>query len=352
MIYLITDAYLFEIVISILNAVLLLQVAVLFTSQYRQSQEQLSLLIAICFWALYGSSIFYFLRFFILNEFIFYRLEVALRFTSFTTFVYLFEHKIKKHRFPILVLYCIVSILLILFLPESLAYNAGYTIYLASLFVYWFYVKVYQMTEGTIHNNIRLALIGTVLFGLGIGLSADAVVSSIGMYFIVIGILNEILGVILIGVGFYRIKSSDELTWYREPVGLFIIFNSLCLYGYNFKDKIVFENADLHGGGLAAVLIVSQSIIKSDSPPKHIEFQNTHYLIGLGKREFNNNRLTAVFIVQKNLIILHEKLIRFLTAFEEKFSHILSNWQGDISKITADCQDLMQIFQIEGSGLP
>lgn len=286
-----------------------------------------------------------------LNNFIFYRLEVALRFTSFTTFVYLFEFRIKKHRFPILVLYCIVSILLILFLPESLAYNAGYTIYVASLFVYWFYVKIFQNTEGTIHNNIRYALIGTVLLGIGIGLSADALVKNIGIYFVSIGILVEIFGIMLIGLGFYRIKSSDELTWYREPIGLFIIFNSLCLYGYNFKEKMIFENADLHGGGLAAVLIVSQSIMKSENPPKHIEFQNTHYLIGIGKKDFNNNRLTAVLIVHRNLTILHEKLIRFLIAFEEKFSPILSKWQGDISKITSECHDLIQIFQIKGSGL-
>ena len=346
----IDEATLFYIVIAILNTVLLAQVASLFSYQYNKSRELLALLLSICFWALCGSSIYYFLRFFVSPDPLFYRLEVSLRFLSFTTFVYLFEIKIKKHRIPFLVLYCLISIGCILFLPYSIAYNAGYTIYLATIIVYWFYIKAYQDTDGKIHAYIRLGLIGTVLFGLGIGFSADAVVELGGNYLIAVGVLLEIIGIVLIGIGFYQIQSSDELIWYREPESLFILFNSVCIYGYSFNKRRVFEDADLYGGGLAAVLIVAQSIMKSDEPPGHIEFQKKHYLIGMGKTNFDENRLTAVLVVQKDLIILHEKLIRFLGEFETKFTSILANWQGDISKITPKCKDLMNIFQLPGSG--
>ena len=102
-----------EISSAVLNSVLLLEVACLFYTQHRKSKENLSTLLMICFFSFWGSSIFYFLRFFVFFDVSFYRIEVALRFASFTTFVFLFERHGKNHRFPLLTMVCIACIVLI-----------------------------------------------------------------------------------------------------------------------------------------------------------------------------------------------------------------------------------------------
>lgn len=346
----INEMIVFDILCAVLVTVLLLEVAGLFFVQYRKSRETLSLLLTICFCGFSGSSIFYFLRFFVLSDPSFYRVEVTLRFIAFATFIYMFEHKVKKWRFPFLTLYCVVCIIAILTLPYTIAYISGFTIYGAALGVFWFFVRAFRETDGKVRRNIGKAIIGAFVLGSGIGLSADLVVQMGGQFLIALGLLIQLAGMILMGLSFYGIRSTDEFLWHSEVQSLFVIFNSLCIYAYSIEQDTALKEADLYGGGLASVLIVAQSIVKSEEPPEHIEYQNLNFLVRVGKQNFAGSQVIVVLLVKKNLSILNEKLERYLFAFEDQFKDILGNWTGDISSFTEKSGDLLQIFRVQQEG--
>ncbi len=343
----IEDAIAVDIICAVLVTVLLVEVAGLFIAQYRKSKETLSLLLTICFSAFSGSSVFYFIRFFMLADPALYRAEVVLRFISFTTFVYMFEFKVKKRRFPILTIYCIVSMVLIIVLPYEIAYASSFTIYGAALVFLWFFVRAYHETDGSIRRDIGRALIGGTVLGIGIGLSADLVVGLGGDYLIAVGLIIQLVGMITIGLSLYGIRTTDEFLWHSEVQTLYVIFNSLCIYSYSIEKDTTLENADLFGGGLASVLMVAQSIVKSDEPPEHIEYQNLNFLVRVGKRDFAGSRVIMVLLVKKNLIILNEKLERFVNSFEDQYKDDLSNWTGDITSFFQKSGELINIFRLQ-----
>jgi len=342
----IDELLVFEIMVGVLNFVLLLQVAGLFVSQYRKARESLSLLNAIFFCAFCGSSLAYFLRFFVMNDPIFYRIEVSLRFAAFTCYVYLFEHQVKKHKIPWLTLLCIFCISLLIFLPYEYAYNSGFTIYGATMIVLWFFIKVFHETDGKIHRYVGIAILGGVVLGTGIGISADLMVQTYGNILVAIGLIVELIGMIMIGLSFYFIRTTDEFLWRSNVQSLFIIYNSLSILAYNLEQESPMKQGDLYGGGLASVLIVAQSIIKSDSPPDHIEYQNMNFLIKVGQKQFDGNRCVAVLLVKKNLSILHEKLAQFMERFETQYESILTKWNGNALPFQEQSGPLLKLFQI------
>lgn len=346
----IDEMIVFDILCAVLVSVLLFEVAGLFFVQYRKSHEMLSFLLTICFIAFSGSSILYFVRIFVIPEQILYRLEVILRFISFTVFVYMFEHQVKKRHIPLLTLYCVVSIILILTLPYEIAYMSSFTIYGAALVVFWFFLRALRDTDGKIRRNIARSMFGAFTLGLGIGISADLVISIVGQYLIAVGLILQLVGMIIIGVSFYGIRSTDEFLWHSEVQNLFVIFNSLCIYAYSIEQNTTLKEADLYGGGLASVLIVAQSIVKSEEPPEHIEYQNLNFLVRIGKQNFTGSRVIMVLLVKKNLSILNEKLERFVNAFEERFKSVLGDWTGDISAFSEQSGDLLEMFKLKREG--
>jgi hypothetical protein len=269
----IDDVMVFNVVCTVLTTFLLAEVAGLFFIQYQKSREPLSLLLTIVFIGFCASSIF--------------------------TFVFMFEHQVKKRRFPVLTLLCAVSIIVLIVLPYELAYYFGFAIYGAALVVFWFFLRVYRDTDGKIRRNIEKAILGAFILGLGIGLSADLVVQMGGEYLISVGLIVQLVGLIILGLSFYGIRSTDEFVWYNEAQSLFIIFNSLCIYAYSIEQGNYLKQADLFGGGLASVLMVAQSIVKSDEPPTHIEYQNLNFMVQVGKNQYSENRIIAVLLVKK-----------------------------------------------------
>lgn len=342
----INEMIILDIICLVIVTVLLMEMAGLFLKQYLKSHELLSLLLTIISCAFCISGIFYFLRFFVIGDPFFYRMEVVLRFISFTTFVFMFERKGRERSFPFLTVLCIACILAIFILPYDLAYFLGFTIYGAALAVLWFLIRTYRNTDGRIRHNIGRAIIGGFILGIGIGLSADYIVQLGGQYLIAVGLIVQLIGMILLGLSFYGIRTTDEFLWYSEVKDLFVIFNSICLYAYSFEQDSNLKEADLYGGGLASVLFVAQSIMNSQEPPEHIVYQNLNFIVRLGTQKFSNNRLIAVLMVKKNLSILHEKLEKFLNAFENQFKDVLIHWTGDTEPFIKNSKNLNQIFRL------
>nr|MDO8111130.1 hypothetical protein [Candidatus Sigynarchaeota archaeon] len=338
--------FMVEILCAVLDSVLLGEVAGLFAFQYRKSRESLSSLLTLCFCSFCGSSIFYFIRFFIIFD-LFYRIEVTMRFAAFTTFVFLFEHQFKKRRVPLLTIGCISCMLLILILPYDLAYTFSFTIYLAAIAVFWFFFQVLLKVDGQIRKRMISAIGGAFVLGIGIGLSADLVVTYGGQLFLLSGLLVQLVGMIVIGLNFYSIRTADEFLWYNNVQTIYVIYNSVCLFAYSVEKDSMLKEGDLLGGGLATVLLISQTIVKSDEPPSHIEFQDLNFLVKVGDREFSGKRVIAVLQVKKNLAILHEKLDRFVNSFETQFSGVLEGSSGviNIAKINQQGGQLASVFR-------
>lgn len=337
----------FEIICSVIITVLIFQVSILFLFQYKRSHEVLMLLLMICFFAFTGSSMFYFARIFITPENVFYRIEVVLRFAAFTTFVYMFERQVKQRKFIYLTILCGLCILLLLVLPYNIAYNFGFTIYGAAIVVLLFFIRTFRLTEGKIHKKIRSSILGSLILGIGIGASADLMVATIGDFLIPVGLVIQVVGMIIIGLSFYIIHSADEFTWYKNTKSLYLIFNSVCLFAHSFEKNERIKEADLYGSGLASVLIVAQSILQSDEPPKHIEFQNTNFVVKKSTEKYGGDHLIAILIVKKNLIILNEKLDNFISKFESRFKDLLDKWDGNTAPFSEGSIDLIKIFQVK-----
>jgi hypothetical protein len=341
---LLASTLLFNLLIASLNIVLLAQIAVLFLIQYRSTQELLPLLLMICFFAFVGSAFFYSLRVFAFGQPIYYRLEMVLRFVAFAVFIFMFEHSVYKHHIPGFTIYCGVCIALLFILPYEYAYNFGYTIYPASFVVLYYFLKTIRDSDGKIRRMVNQAILGCFIMGVGIGLSADYVVATGGSYLIAVGSISQLAGLILIGISFYGIRSTDEFSWHKEALNLFVIYQGMCLYAYSIEQSAKIREADLHAGGLATALIVSQGVLKSDDPPNHIEFQNTHFLIQAGKQTITNDRIIAILIVRKDLSLLREKLANFVNSYERKIQDILKEWRGNVAPMEAKGDECIPIF--------
>ncbi len=335
-----------------LNSVLLGQVAGIFFATYQRAKEPLSLLLTIVFCSFCGSSVFYFLRFF--NELTplfepLYRAEVSLRFAAFIAFVFMFEHQVKQRRFPYLTIIFVTCIVLIIVLPYEVAYMSSFTIYGAALVVLYFILKMFLGTEGSVRRNLGRALIGAFVLGIGIGFSADLVVQNLGRFVVAIGLIVGLVGMIMVGVSFYTIRTTDEFRWPAEVQSIFMIYNSICVFAYSFDQQSELKDGDLKGTGLASVLMVAQSIVQGKKPPGHIEFQNLNFLVRVSDKQFNGESCVAVLLVRKNLVILHEKLQRFMHGFEKQFEGILTKWDGNTDPFTIQSGPLIKIFQSRGS---
>ncbi len=342
------EYFIFEIICAVLNSVLLGEVAGIFFATYRRAKEPLPLLLTIVFCSFCGASIFYFLPFFEdlepLSD-LFYKTEVPLRFAAFTAFVYLFEHQVKQRRFPYLTVLFAACIFLIIILPYIIAYTFSFTIYGAALVVLYYLMNTFRNTEGIIRRNLGIALLGAFVLGLGIGLSAKLVVETVGRYAVALGLIVGLVGMVMVGASFYAIRTTDEFRWPAEVQSLFVIFNSICVFAYSFDQKSELKDGDLKGTGLASVLMVAQNIVQGKEPPGQIEFQNLNFLVQVGDRQFNGESCVVVLLVRKNLVILHEKLQRFIKGFEKQFEGTLTKWDGNTDPITTQSGELVQIFQ-------
>ncbi len=340
------DLYTISFMIAIISTVVLFQLSVLFYFQYKKIKEFLSFILLLCFSAFFISSIFYFLRIFISAEPIYYRLEVMFRFLAFSTFVYIYEFKINKMKVPFVFIYCMISIVAIMVLPYSIAYDAGFTIYLPAMYQFLFFYRALKKTDGQIKRMFIITLSGAFVMGIGIGLSAEKMVEFLGFIFLPIGLLIQLIGLAMIGLSFYQIRSVNEIIWETEPISVFIILNGLCLFSYSFKEKEDVENADLFGGGLAASLLVAKNIVKSDQPPAHIEFQNLHFLISIGLIDSQGSKPVAVMLVKKNLLILQDKLKKFMNLFETQFKSRLISWNGQVFP-KEEYDSIMNVFAVK-----
>ena len=151
----------------------------------------------------------------------------------------------------------------------------------------------------------------------------------------------------MIGLSFYSIRTTDEFLWKNNCQTLYVIYNSLCIFPFSIEQNAIMQEGDLKGGGLATVLIVAQSILKTQEPPNHIEFQDMNFLLKVGNRSFSGNRCIGILLVKKNLMILQEKLDRFMTDFETHFAATLENWGGNASPFSEEGGKIAQIFQLK-----
>nr|MDO8118850.1 hypothetical protein [Candidatus Sigynarchaeota archaeon] len=213
-----------------------------------------------------------------------------------------------------------------------------------AIIVFSFFAGVYNQVFGTVKRDLKRSIIGAFVLGIGIGMSADLIVQTFGTFLIVTGLFTQLAGMALLGLSFYSIGSTDEFRWYSEVESIFLIFNSLCIYTYSIEQGKTLKEADLHGGGIATVLMVTQTIIDSEEPPDHIEYQNTSFLIKKTEKKYDGNHVVAVLIARKNLAILREKLGDFLSTFSKKFEKELVSWKGDTSMFKETCDELVATF--------
>jgi hypothetical protein len=154
---------------------------------------------------------------------------------------------------------------------------------------------------------------------------------------------------IIIGLGFYSIRSADEFSWHSNVQNIYVIHNSICIFAYSVEQDAQLKEGALRGGGIATVLLVSQAVSKSDEPPNHIEFQDLHFIVKVGAQSFDGGHVIAVLQVRKDLTILNEKLDRFLTTFETEFSGVLEGSSGivNMAKINAQSEQLTSMFRLK-----
>ncbi|HMF34125.1 MAG TPA: hypothetical protein VKK79_22060 [Candidatus Lokiarchaeia archaeon] len=317
-----------------------------FLLQYQRKKEKLALYLMMCFAGFLGASFFYYLHIFVAPDpgFWFWKSGVTLRFIGLAIFVFISERKILHMRFPVFTAVSGACIVIILILPYDIAYYFGLTIYGAALALLIFFAFIYRQSAGKVKKYLGVGILGGLIWGTGIGITSDFMVN-MWQYYLEVGLVLQMVGMVLLGLGFISIRSFDEFTWAPFVTTLFILYRSLVIFSYSFEKESNLKDGDLLGGGIASALLVAQSIVKSTEPPEAIDYKDLTYLVKMGKREYLGGKCMGVLLVKKDLMILRDKLDVFLRAFEEKFDQILSTWAGDMTPFEKQSASLLPIFQ-------
>ncbi len=340
-----------EILLFSLNTLLVAEIVIYFFRQARKTGEPLGVYLGLCFAGFLGASVFYFIHIFYIYDPLLWRIGVTFRFSGLALFVFVFEKKVRKLRIPIFTILSVVCIGLILFLPSyDLAYTFGLTIYGAALALFLFFIWIYRQMEGKIRRFIGWGVFGGLVWGTGVGLTSDFMVLEVAQYFLDIGLLLQMTGLIILGLGFTSIKSLDEFLWEDKIQTLFVLYSSLCIFAYSFERGTKLEQGDLLGGGLASALIAMQSISQSEEPPETIDYKDLVFIIKPGELNFSGGRCTAILLAKKRLTIVKEKLSQFIHTFEQIHSSNLQKWGGNTTPLEQHNEDLLKIFQVKKGG--
>ncbi len=350
--FLINDYQVIEILLFSLNTLLVGEIMIFFFRQAKKTGEPLGVYLGLCFAGFLGASVFYFIHIFFIYDPLLWRIGVTLRFSGLALFVFVFEKKVRQMQVPIFTILSAVCIVLILFLPSfDLAYYFGLTIYGAALALLLFFVWIYRQMEGKVKRLIGWGIFGGLIWGTGVGLTSDFMVQEVAQYFLDIGLLLQMTGMIILGLSFTSIRSLDEFLWSDKIQTLFVLYSSLCIFAYSFERGSKLEQGDLLGGGLASALIAMQSISQSEEPPETIDYKDLVFIIKPGELIFSGGRCTAILLAKKRLTIVKEKLSQFIHTFEQIHSLDLQKWGGNITPLDQHNEDLLKIFKVKKGGV-
>ena len=333
-----------EILLFSLNSLLIGEIVVFFFRQAKTTGERLGVYLGLCFSGFLGASVFYFIHIFFYPDPLLWKSGVILRFLGLATFVFLFEKEVRQLHLPIFTILSVVCMGLIIGLPFDLAYFFGLTIYGAALALFLYFIWILRQMEGKIKRFIAWSIVGGLIWGTGIGVTSDFMVQEVWRYFLDLGLLLQMGGLIILALGFFSIKSLDEFLWAEKIQTLFVLYNSLCIFAYSFERETKLEQGDLFGGGLASALMAIQAVIQSEEPPETIDYKDIVFIIKPGEIIFPNGRCTAILLAKKRLRIIIEKLTRFTREFETVHSSHLQNWDGNTAPLEERNQDLLNIF--------
>ncbi len=341
-----------EILLFSLNTLLVGEIVIYFFRQAKKTREPLGIYLGLCFAGFLGASVFYFIHIFFIYDPLLWRIGVTFRFSGLALFVFVFEKKVRQLRVPIFTILSAVCISLILFLPSfDLAYYFGLSIYGAAVALLLFFILVYLQMEGKVKRFIGWGIFGGLIWGAGVGVTSDFMVQQVSQYFLDLGLLLQMIGLIILGLSFTSIRSLDEFLWSDKIQTLFVLYNSLCIFAYSFERGTKLEQGDLLGGGLASALIAMQSIVQSEEPPETIDYKDLVFIIKPGEITFSGGRCTAILLAKKRLTIAKEKLSHFIHNFELQYSPHLQNWTGNTNPLEEHNEDLLKIFHAKKGGL-
>jgi len=257
--------------------------------------------------------------------------------------IFIAERIIRKNTKHLFLIYFIISItLFIIFRILDITIFRGFffivSIPIAVLIALFIYKLVWK-TSGQLRQKMVIVVIGFAIFIM------------ILIYEMILLLVGEVVQLfenkgiiliasILIGYGFYTIKSFTELDWDKKIRHLYVLnLNGLCLLQQSFKMQSIDE--DLLGGSLIAVQSLMKEMIQSDKFLEVIDhgdakiiFERTPYAIG-------------IIIADENLYILHYKLQQLLREFDLIFGPIMKDWTGNLDIFKPFRPTVNRIFEIK-----
>ncbi len=279
-------------------------------------------------------------------------------------FIFLAENIIPKNTHYLFTILSVATVLSIFFVNLQTAKNILYGM-IPFIFLIGFIFLGYliRKTVGSVRFNFTLIFLGQLLFGFGTGFNTDWIsgwfldellfnISPIGLTLIIGG-----LG--LIALAFWRLPSFSEIEWHSKMLNLFVITaeHGICCLFHSFQKPIESKPAEaepteppivpekaplapqLISGGVAGIIALVKEMTSSKMHLKSVDHEDVKILFEYGLYS------TAVLLAEEDLQIYHDKLKRFMEAFELKFKQNLVDWTGDIHIFKEAAEIVAHVFE-------
>ncbi|MBY9006027.1 MAG: hypothetical protein KGD63_04650 [Candidatus Lokiarchaeota archaeon] len=257
-------------------------------------------------------------------------------------FIFLTE---KKHlifrKYCFTKIYCLLVLIYLIiwifigeysFLPSILSW-AFFIVY---IFLYYrdLYKKYYLGTESKkIKLEITSFILGFSLIAIGFQLIQRSNIFEQYIFFRIIADLLQIIGACFLFIFFSKIPSLSELHWRDKLGSIFIIHKSgLLIYKKDFGIETSYIESSLKSGGIVSIEMILQNI--KSSGLSSIERKDKEITI------YSGNYLYSVIISIDSLKAYQYILENVTQTIENIYSHILSNWKGDL-KIFSPIGDII-----------
>ncbi|TFF86871.1 MAG: hypothetical protein EU551_00375 [Promethearchaeota archaeon] len=255
----------------------------------------------------------------------------------------------------------LLSVVIIIFSRAAENYFWYYIILSSILFVFviYFIRKTHKLTHGKILKNLIPIFIGLLIF------SSSYFRKNLNLFvnlFIPTGVLDEltvlnlgklidILGMLLISLGFYSVEFA-ELKWKQSIKHLMVINKGgICLFYYPFVEEVekgkgdeTFDRQLAAGAIMGVQSILGEVIDKQKSEQlESVDYKGKKLMFKTSPDKLVN----VVLISDQDLIILHEKLERLAKDIEEYFRSYLEKNITKIDLYKPISYFIEELFRIE-----
>jgi hypothetical protein len=273
-----------------------------------------------------------------------YKLHFSLFIISLVVLAFLTDYSSRGTKY-FLTIYSIFCLIITLILndfeqlklyPNFLALPA---IFLLTLMWYFTFLKP---TSGFLRRRMIFALIGVYIVIIGLLGRNEDISDLIGPYIYSIGTLMTIVGLSLIGYGFFAFSTFTDIKWKDKLRELFVIAdNGVCLYAYSFEKNVSVEDSDLIAGGFSGIETLLSEIVKTKETMQLIDYKNAKIMI--------NHESIAMFvlIIKEESSFLRYKLKVFSEEFKKFFEDIFQHWMGKIAYFKPTRTIIQRVFELD-----